>query len=78
MVRTIGNAEYTYDFDIGLRFGPSLFFATNATRSEKNQQFRFILEPFLRFNTRFSGGRILFVEAGTLSPVLRAGLWFRL
>ena len=78
VVRTIGNANYTYDFDIGLRFGPSLFFATNATRSDKNQQFRFILEPFLRFNTRLASGRILFVEAGTLSPVLRAGLWFRL
>ncbi len=78
IVRTIGNADYAYDIDFGLRFGPSLFFTTNATRPEKNQQFSLFFEPFLRFSTRSRNGRIFFVEAGTQRPLLRAGLWFSL
>ena len=78
VLRTIGDTDQNYDFDIGLRFGPSLFFATNATRSDKNQQFRLILEPFFRFSTRLGSGQLVYVEAGTLRPLLRAGLWFSL
>lgn len=78
VVRTIGNANYSYDFDLGLRFGPSLFFATNATRSDKNQQFSLFLDPFIRFAWRLGSGRIIYVEVGGQRPVLRAGLWFSL
>ncbi len=78
VLRTIGGASYAYDVDFGLRFGPSLFFASRTSRARKNQQFSLFLEPFLRFSTRARSGRIFFVEAGTQRPLLRAGLWFRL
>lgn len=78
VLRTIGDTDQNYDFDIGMRFGPSLFFATNATRSDKNQQFRLILEPFFRFSTRLGNGQLVYVEAGTVRPLLRAGVWFSL
>ncbi len=74
--RLIGTADYPYDFDIGLRFGPSLTFTRGATQAEKNQQFSLFLEPFLRFSSSFSSGRFYFVEAGTLRPLLRAGFFF--
>ncbi len=74
--RLIGTADYPYDFDIGLRFGPSLTFTRGATQAEKNQQFSLFLEPFLRFSSRLSSGRIYFVEAGTLRPLFRAGFFF--
>ncbi len=76
VVRTIGNANYPYDFDFGVRFGPSLFLNTRATRSDKNQQFSLFLDLFLRFSSRFSNGRIFFLELGTQQPSIRAGLWF--
>ena len=76
VVRTIGNADYRYDFDFGVRFGPSLFFTTGATRADKNQQFSLFLDPFIRFSSRFGNGRIYFVEIGPQKPALRFGLWF--
>ncbi len=76
VVRTIGNANYPYDFDFGARFGPSLFFTTGATRADKNQQFSLFLDLFLRFSSRFRNGRIFFLELGTQQPSIRAGLWF--
>ena len=76
VVRTIGNADYRYDFDFGVRFGPSLFFTTGATRADKNQQFSLFLDPFIRFSSRFRKGRIYYVEIGPQKPVLRFGLWF--
>ncbi len=76
VVRTIGNTDYRYDFDFGVRFGPSLFFTTGATRADKNQQFSLFLDPFIRFSSRFGNGRIFFVEIGPQKPVLRFGLWF--
>ena len=76
VVRTIGNADYPYDFDFGVRFGPSLFLNTRATRSDKNQQFSLFLDLFLRFSSRFRNGRIFFFELGTQQPSIRAGLWF--
>lgn len=76
VVRTIGNANYAYDFDIGVRFGPSLFFTTGATRSDKNQQFSLFLDPFVRFSSRFRDGRIFYLELGPQQPVFRFGLWF--
>ena len=76
VVRTIGNANYRYDFDVGVRFGPSLFFTTGATRADKNQQFSLFLDPFVRFSSRFKGGRIFYLELGPQQPAFRAGLWF--
>lgn len=76
--RLFGTVDYPYDFDVGLRFGPSLFFATNATRSEKNQQFSLFIEPFLRFSSRLGNGRLYYIEAGTQRPLFRFGLWFGL
>lgn len=78
VIRTIGETDYAYDVDIGLRFGPSLFFANNATRADKNQQFSLFLDPFVRFATRLGNGRILFAEAGTQDPILRLGIWLGL
>lgn len=74
--RLIGTADYPYDFDIGLRFGPSLTFTQGATQAEKNQQFSLFIEPFLRFSSQLSGGRFYFVEAGTQRPLFRGGLFF--
>lgn len=76
VVRTIGNADYRYDFDFGVRFGPSLFFTTGATRADKNQQFSLFLDPFIRFSSRFGNGRIFYLEIGPQQPVFRFGLWF--
>ena len=70
VVRTIGNADYRYDFDFGARFGPSLFFTTGATRADKNQQFSLFLDPFIRFSSRFKGGRIFYLEIGPQQPAL--------
>ncbi len=76
VVRTIGNADYRYDFDFGVRFGPSLFFTTGATRADKNQQFSLFLDPFIRFSSRFKNDRIFYIEIGPQQPDLRFGLWF--
>ena len=80
IARTLGNPS-TYaraDFDVGLRFGPALFFSTQETRADKNQRFRLFLEPYVRFATRLQGGRVIFVSAGTQRPLLRAGFLFNL
>ena len=78
VIRTIGETDYAYDVDIGIRFGPSLFFANNATRADKNQQFSLFVEPFARFATRLGNGRIVFAEAGSQRPFLRLGIWLEL
>ena len=76
ILRTFGETNYPYDLDVGLRFGPGLFFAFNETRVSKNQRFSLFLEPFVRFSTRLASGRMVFAEAGIQRPLLRAGLWF--
>lgn len=78
IMRTIGNATYPYDLDVGFRFGPSLYFANNPTKSDKNQQFSLFLEPYLRFNSRLNDKRIYFIELGTQRPIFRVGFWFNL
>lgn len=77
-VRAAGNAQADYDLDVGLRFGPSLFFTTNATRKDKNQQFRLFLEPFIRVSGTGEGSRTYYVEVGTHRPFLRGGILFDL
>ena len=76
VLRAIGQADYGFDVDLGVRFGPSLLFTAEATRADKNRQFSLFIDPFIRFSSRFSRGRIYFVEMGPLRPTLRVGLWF--
>ena len=74
--RTIGGPGYQgRDFDVGLRFGPSLFFAVGESSRDENP-FSLFLEPFLRATSTFGGERIFFAELGIQRPILRAGVWF--
>lgn len=78
ILRAIGTPGYTgRDFDVGLRFGPSLFFTVGESSREANP-FSLFLEPFLRATSTFNGDRIFFAELGIQRPILRAGVWFSL
>lgn len=78
IMRVIGSPENVgRDFDVGLRFGPSLFFTVGESSREENP-FSLFLEPFLRFSSSFGEDRMYFAELGIQRPFLRAGLWFRL
>jgi hypothetical protein len=84
-VRTLGVARlFTdadfggYDFDVGFRAGPSLTFISGATEAEKNQQFSFVFEPFLRVVTQLRPGLTVYGEAGPQPSLLRGGLWLTL
>ncbi len=75
--RAIGQADYGYDLDLGVRFGPRLVFVENATRADKNKQFSLFIDPFLRFRRRMGqSGRFFYLEVGPVRPVFRAGFWF--
>ena len=75
--RTIGQADYGYDLDLGLRLGPRLRFVEEPTRADKNRQFSLFLDPFLRLRGRIGRApRIYFVEIGPVRPSLRVGLLF--
>ncbi len=77
--RTIGQADYGYDLDLGVRFGPRLVFVERPTRDDKNQQFSLFIDPFVRYRLRVGdAGRYFYVEIGPARPVLRAGFWFRI
>lgn len=79
IVRTIGNTgEEGRELDVGLRFGPGLFFATEETRADKNRRFNLFLEPFFRFSSTVGAGRTFYVEIGIQRPIARAGFWFGL
>lgn len=76
--RTIGGPGYDgRDFDVGLRFGPGLFFTVGESSRSENP-FSLFLEPFLRASSTLGGERIFFAELGIHPPVLRAGIWFEL
>lgn len=79
IIRAIGSPdEEGRDFDVGLRFGPSLFFTVGESSREENP-FSLFLEPFLRGTSRLGGGNhIFFAELGIQRPILRAGIWFAL
>ncbi len=64
-----------YDVDVGIRAGPSLTFVRGATEAQKNQQFSFNFEPFLRFVTQLRPGLTVYAEAGPQPSLLRGGLW---
>ena len=65
------------DLDVGLRTGPGLGFQAEETRAEKNQRFRLLLDPFVRY-VRSAGGVRLFGELGLARPRLRVGVGFPL
>ena len=75
--RVIGQANYSYDFYLGIRFGPALTFLHKQTRTEKNRQFSLFLDPFLRYIQPL-GKQIAFIEVGSQRPSLRFGLWLPL
>ncbi|MCY3594938.1 MAG: hypothetical protein OXH01_06845 [Bacteroidetes bacterium] len=77
ILRVIGQANYSYDLYLGLRFGPALTFLHEQTRAEKNRQFSLFLDPFLRY-TRPVGQQTAFIEIGSQRPSLRIGLWIPL
>ena len=74
VLRVIGRADYGYDFDLGVRFGPGLFFTDDATRAEKNRQFSLFLDPFVRFSLRTMRPGNYFIELGPQRPAFRLGL----
>lgn len=78
ILRAVGSPGYQgRDFDVGLRFGPSLFFTVGESSRGENP-FSLFLEPFLRATTTFGGERIFFAELGIQRPLVRAGVWFGL
>lgn len=78
ILRTVGSPGYMgQDFDVGLRFGPSLFFTVGESSRGENP-FSLFLEPFLRATSNFGGDRIFFAEIGIQRPFLRAGIWLGL
>lgn len=78
ILRVIGTPENVdRDFDVGLRFGPSLFFTVGESSRAENP-FSLFLEPFLRFSSTLGGNRFYFAELGIQRPFLRAGIWLRL
>lgn len=77
ILRVIGQADYSYDLYLGVRFGPALTFLNKQTRAEKNRQFSLFLDPFLRY-TRPVGQQTAFIEIGSQRPSLRVGLWIPL
>ncbi len=74
VLRLIAQANYSYDFDVGIRFGPALTFLQRPTRAEKNRQFSLFLDPFVRYS-RPVRKQIAFIEIGGQRPSLRFGVW---
>ena len=75
ILRVIGQANYPYDLDVGIRFGPALTFLKSPTREEKNRQFSLFLDPYIRY-THQIGKPIAFLEIGAQRPSIRAGFGF--
>lgn len=76
VARLFTDADFAgYDFDVGLRAGPSLTFVSGASEAQRNQQFSFLIEPFLRVVTQLRPGLTVYGEAGPQPSLLRGGLW---
>ncbi|MDX1439841.1 MAG: hypothetical protein R3284_08070 [Rubricoccaceae bacterium] len=61
--------------DVGLRIGPSFYFAFNEqTGEDEARSFRVQFDPFVRGMYRTSGGTVFFSELGATAPGLRAGV----
>ena len=64
-----------FDLDVGLRIGPSFYTAFfEETAASRSRAFSVMLDPFARATLRRTSGRVFFLELGTQSPSLRAGL----
>lgn len=74
ILREIGRADYTYDLDIGVRVGPSLFFKQHASRADKNRQFSLFVDPFVRYSYQLFPVDRFFAELGSQRPRLRLGV----
>ena len=55
------------NLDVGLRARPGLGFEAEETRAERNQRFRLLFAPFVRYVRRVGGVR-LFGEVGLARP----------
>ena len=78
IMRSIGSQGYSRtDLDIGLRFGPSLYFAFGESSRDENP-FALCLEPFVRFTSTSGNNRMFFLEGGFNRPFLRGGFLFAL
>jgi hypothetical protein len=77
VARFVTGAEYAYDIDVGLRFGPSLYFAREGTPEALNP-FRLFVEPFGRYVTRSGSRSHFFAEAGLQRSFLRVGIWLEM
>lgn len=61
--------------DVGLRLGPSFFFAFNEQEAEEQaRSFRVQFDPFVRGTIRTNRGTVFFAELGTTAPGLRGGI----
>ena len=62
------------DVDLGIRVGPSFYTAFfEQSAQSRSRAFSVMLDPFARGTLRL-GGRVVFVEVGSQSPSVRAGL----
>lgn len=77
--RTIGGVPYRgVDVDLGLRIGPAFTFRLqDEDRAFRNRRFNLFLEPYVRW-TGLVRRRLLFIELGVHSPVIRFGGWWKL
>ena len=63
------------DLDLGLRLGPSFYYAFfERTAEEEARSFRIMLDTFARSTLQLGGGRVVFVELGSHAPSLRGGI----
>jgi len=74
--RTVGNVGYRgYDVDVGIRAGPALSFSSRDNTVARNSRFSLLLEPAVRISHVRPGGRIWFLDVGTIKPAVRIGVW---
>lgn len=78
-VRIVGSLETlgmarprAYDIHVGIRLGPGLRFGFDEDRSDRNQRFSLLFEPFVRYTRHWR--RMVYVEAGGARPTIRAGV----
>lgn len=78
ILRALGSPRYDdRDLDVGLRFGPSLFFTLGESGRSENP-FSLFLDPFVRASSPLGSRRVFFAEVGLQRPILRGGVVFDL
>lgn len=71
----VDQAPGPFEFDAGLRFGPSFAFSfIEQTAATRARQFRLFADPFLRGTMTVGQNRVVFGEIGTQQGWLRVGL----